>query len=849
MPERMRRALPAAIGLALFAVALSVLVTEVRAVGWQELADAVLRTPARRLAWALLLAGLSHAAFSGYDLVAFTSIGRSLDRRRTMLASWLACAIGNSVGFAMLPGASVRFRVYTRWGIDADDLSRVIVSSSVTFCLGLLALGGLSLALGPVASADGTAMRALVAPAGWLLTLTSVAYVGATFIRRRAVRLGPFELPIPSTGIALAQLTVSTLDWALAGAALYVLLPPGRLTFPGLLGPFLVAEMVGMASRVPGGLGVFEGVMVLLLKPALSPAEVLPALVVYRVVYYLLPLAGALVVLAAGEARARRADVARASARFGRVAELATPRVIAVFTFIAGLTLLFTGATPAARNRLAFLGGVLPLGLIEASHFLSSVAGASLLLLSQGLTRRLDAAHALAFAVVAFATVASVLKGAGWIEVALLAALLLVLWRAKPAFDRRAALFDTPLSAYWVASVVAALSTSIWLGLFAYKHVEYSNQLWWRFEVYGDASRFLRASVGAATLVLLFTVSRLLRHAPPETCEPTDADLADAARAVAAQTSAFPNLVYLRDKALLFNEQRTAFVMYAVQGRTWVALGDPVGPPECHPGLIRSFLERCDDYGGIPVFYEVRKDHLHHYADFGLAVVKIGEEAVVDLSSFTLEGGHAGKLRQMRHRFEREGGRFRVVPAAEVPEILGELREVSDEWLRSRPGGEKGFSLGYFDPAYLSRFPVAVIEGEGRILAFASLWPGPNGIELSSDLMRHRHDAPKAVMEILFVHLLEWGKEQGYQRFALGMAPLSGVETSPVAPLWNRLGAFLYEHGEKIYRFQGLRAFKDKFGPAWEPRYLAYVGGMRLPHILADVSALIAGGYRKIFLG
>ena len=472
---------------------------------------------------------------------------------------------------------------------------------------------------------------------------------------------------------------------------------------------------------------------------------------------------------------------------------------------------------------------MLPLGLIEASHFLSSVAGASLLLLSQGLTRRLDAAHALAFAVLAFATVASVLKGAGWIEVALLAALLLVLWRAKPAFDRRAALFDTPLSVYWAASVIAALSTSIWLGLFAYKHVEVSNQLWWRFEVYGDASRFLRASVGAAMLVLLFTVSRLLRHAPPETSEPTDADLADAARAIAAQTSTFPNLVYLRDKALLFNEQRTAFVMYAVQGRTWVALGDPVGPPECHAYLIRSFLERCDDYGGIPVFYEVRKDYLHHYADFGLTVVKLGEEAVVDSSTFTLEGGHAGKLRQMRHRFEREGGRFRVVPAADVPECLGELREVSDEWLKGRPGGEKGFSLGYFDPAYLSRFPVAVIEGQGRILAFASLLPGPNGVELSSDLMRHRHDAPKAVMEILFAHLLEWGKEHGYRRFTLGMAPLSGVETSPVAPLWNRLGAFLYEHGEKIYRFQGLRAFKDKFGPAWEPRYLAYVGGMRLP--------------------
>jgi phosphatidylglycerol lysyltransferase len=208
----------------------------------------------------------------------------------------------------------------------------------------------------------------------------------------------------------------------------------------------------------------------------------------------------------------------------------------------------------------------------------------------------------------------------------------------------------------------------------------------------------------------------------------------------------------------------------------------------------------------------------------------------------------------MQHRFEREGGTFRVVSAAEVPHILDALREVSDDWLKSRAGAEKGFSLGYFDPAYLSRFPVAVVERQGRILAFSSLWPGPGMVELSSDLMRHRHDAPKGIMEILFSHLLTWGKDHGYRRFALGMAPLSGVatspvETSPVASLWNRLGTFLFEHGEAIYRFQGLRAFKDKFDPVWEPRYLAYVGGMRLPRILADVSALIAGGYRKIFLG
>jgi phosphatidylglycerol lysyltransferase len=113
--------------------------------------------------------------------------------------------------------------------------------------------------------------------------------------------------------------------------------------------------------------------------------------------------------------------------------------------------------------------------------------------------------------------------------------------------------------------------------------------------------------------------------------------------------------------------------------------------------------------------------------------------------------------------------------------------------------------------------------------------------------MRYHRDAPRNVMESLFVHLMKWAHEQGYQRFAMGMAPLSGFEDSPVASLWNRLGALLYEHGDALYNFQGLRAYKEKFDPTWEPHYLAYPGGLRLPRIMADVSALIAGGYRHIF--
>ena len=847
MSERLRQAIPVVIGLVLFLVALEVLRVELKAVSWHDLTADVVRTPPSQLAFVFFLTLLNYATLAGYDLLAFAYIGKTLPRARVALASFLAYAISNNVGFALLSGASVRYRFYTRWGVTAEELSRIVFSYSVTFWLGLFGLGGLSLVVSPLPGARELPAHQFLAPVGWLLMIVPPLYLLATVVRRRPLRLGRLELPLPSPQIAAGQALLSGIDWLLAAAVLYVLLPSSALSFPQFLGMFFVAILLGMASHVPGGVGVFEGLMVLLLKPYLTSGQVLPALVVYRAVYYLLPLAVALVVLVTDEVRQRRVHAARISAAIGQLTELLTPRVLAVFTFLAGLVLLSSGATPAAAGRLELLNRVLPFGVIEASHFLSSLAGAVLLILSQGLARRLDAAYYLTAATIVAGMAASLLKGFDYEEAALLLTVLLVLRRARPAFDRRAAFFDTRFSLAWIAALTGALGASVWLGLFAFKHVDYSHELWWQFELQGEASRFLRASVGAAVVLLLFGLARLIGYAPHEAPAPDDADLEAAGKAIAAQTSTYPNLVYLRDKALLFSDDRSAFVMYGVQGRTWVALGDPVGPEDRFSELIRRFLERCDDFGGVPVFYEVSKTHLHRYADFGLTFVKLGEEAKVDLTTFALEGGPGAKYRQVIRRLEKDGGSFRVVDPAGVPAIVEQLRAVSDDWLSEKASAEKGFSLGFFDEAYVSRFPVAVIERGGRVQAFANIWAGPQQVELSIDLMRYHRDAPKNIMEALFVHLLQWGKQQGYRRFALGMAPLAGFETSPVASIWNRLGAFLYQHGESVYHFQGLRAYKEKFHPIWEPHYLAYPGGLRLPRIMADVTALVAGGYRKVF--
>jgi phosphatidylglycerol lysyltransferase len=217
---------------------------------------------------------------------------------------------------------------------------------------------------------------------------------------------------------------------------------------------------------------------------------------------------------------------------------------------------------------------------------------------------------------------------------------------------------------------------------------------------------------------------------------------------------------------------------------------------------------------------------------------------MVPLQRFSLDGpGHKG-LRHSHRKVEREGCSFEIIACDRVPSLLPELKRVSDSWLGEKNVKEKRFSIGFFHADYLSRFHLGVVRKEERILAFANILTGAEREELSIDLMRYLPKAPNGVMDYLFLELMLWGQKEGYRWFNLGMAPLSGLENRALAPLWNRLGAFVFRHGEHFYNFQGLREYKEKFGPTWKPKYLASPGGLALPRILINIASLISGGLK-----
>jgi phosphatidylglycerol lysyltransferase len=382
--------------------------------------------------------------------------------------------------------------------------------------------------------------------------------------------------------------------------------------------------------------------------------------------------------------------------------------------------------------------------------------------------------------------------------------------------------------------------------LLAYRNVEYSHSLWWTFAFDAGAPRTMRAalivSVAGATLLLV----NLLRPARPEPANASSEELARAAPAIARSDQTLANAALTGDKRLLFAADDAAFIMYQIAGRSWVALGDPVGDPRQFEDLVWQFREISDRHDGWTVFYHASGERLAQYIDLGLAAFKLGEEARIPLAEFSIDGSARADLRHDHRRALRDGASFAVTPAAEFDSVLHELAPVSAAWLAEKATAEKRFSIGSFEPSYLRNFDTAVVRREGRAVAFANIWATSTKRELSIDLMRFGPDAPRGAMDFLFVELMLWGKAQGYQWFNLGMAPLAGLEQHPLAPAWHRVGNFVFRHGEHFFNFEGLRQYKSKFDPVWEPRYLVAPGGIALPRILVDVSTLISGGFKGL---
>jgi len=846
----LQNTIPVLVGMVLFGLGVYALSHMLRTVKVADVVDNVRATP-----WSHLLAAfgatiVGYLSLIGYDWTGLRYLGKKVSLRIVALGGFLGYSFGNTIGISIISGGAVRYRIYSTAGLNAFEIAAVSTYIALAFGFGVTVVGSAALVMYPdalinIMPVSPGVVRAVAASTA----IGAVALATWLAVSGKSLRIRGVEINAPSTGILYGQLLLSAIDTAAAAMVLYVLLPDGAPGFVPFMAIFAAAMMTGVLSHVPGGVGVFESVIIASMSDAAPLDQVAAALLLFRLIYYIVPFGLAVVFVALNEARLAGGMVTRL---LGEVPEQLRP-VMRTVTSVAptisgtaslglGIYLLLMSLMPSVRPHQIDPNDMMLAILLESGALLSAALGVVLILVSQGLIRRISGAFWLIEVTLVAGAAASILNGLDYESALLLLGSATVLWPFRAEFYRSAKLTHNLLSPSWFALVFSIILGSGAFLMAAHKATEYSSDLWFRIAVDENTPRALRAALLASFLITLAIIYFALKPARAHSRTPDHGALEKARQILEKHGNPESWLAMSGDKSLFFTDAEDAFIMYAPKGRSWIAYGDPVGPEDSARDLAWAFFDAAYSAGYRPVFYEATERYLALWVEIGFTVHKIGEEAVIDLPHFSLSGKKFRSMRSAHNAALRKGLEFTVHHPPHAGAFLEELKVISDAWLDIKRGKEKGFSVGQFKADYLQHFPIATVRREGKLLAFASVMEVEGGNRAAIDLMRYLPEEADGMMEFLFIELLEHYRDKGAREFSLGVAPLAGLEVRRGSRFWNRFGALLFRHSGAFYNFEGLRAFKKKFGPQWRPRYLVVSGGIAPIVALKDVAFLINGG-------
>ncbi|MEH1973108.1 MAG: lysylphosphatidylglycerol synthase domain-containing protein [Nostoc sp.] len=311
MLEKLRLNISTLFGLLLLVLSLWAIASELRAYNYRDILNSLAAIPKSRLSWAIWLTALGYLVMIGYDILGFNYINRSLSWNKIAFTNFISSAFSNTIGFALLTGSAIRYRFYANWGVSAVAIAQVIAFANFTFWLGMFAVAGLLFLINPLTIPTQLHLPfATVRPIGVIFLLLVAVYLLGSILLKQPLIIREHEFRFPSFQISLIQIAISSFDWILAAAVLYALLPSNiSLSYLDFLGIYLLAMFAGVVSNVPGGLGVFETIILLIFSSKVSAAAVLGSMLAYRGIYYFLPLLVATGLLGIYEIRFRAGNL------------------------------------------------------------------------------------------------------------------------------------------------------------------------------------------------------------------------------------------------------------------------------------------------------------------------------------------------------------------------------------------------------------------------------------------------------------------------------------------------------------------------------------------------------------
>ncbi|WP_124054902.1 bifunctional lysylphosphatidylglycerol flippase/synthetase MprF [Arcanobacterium ihumii] len=769
----------------------------------------------------LVLGVLAFTATGIYDFYAVKHFEIDVPRHRALRIGWIAQAFNNFAGLGGLTGGTLRTKHYTTNGIETRTALNITLAVWAANLLGLFAI---ILATAPIAYQwEGTFM---------LVPLLGCLYLPFYFwgqhINIGKIKLGQTFLARQNFKQKLEMLIASVADWLAAAVFFWLCIrlfaPDAGLAFT--LFVYSTATIIGLASMLPAGIGSFDLTVISLFAVAdVDTTKLLLGVVLFRIAYYVVPWLLALILSVNEFADTRRS--LRDEYRKGGFIN----SVIWIGTAFCGIVLVVSTLTPDNFLRAWKIAQIIPDSIRGASSLTSLLIGISLVVLSIGLRARIRRIYWAALILLVAGAIGAIAKGLDYEEAALLLVFAIMLYLGRNNYDAEP-LHPTPVKLIFSAIAIIGIPFAI---IEMRHYIFHSKSLYLRIinpshPVMQIA--FYSAFVLAIVFILMFSRSKKLSFVAPDEKEVNrfhDFLLHHPG-------NSYSYLFALGDKQVYYTEDESVALLYRPHKGTLLVLGDPIGETSRFDEALDEFLGFAHRHDMNVAFYEISGKFLENLVEQGLRFVKIGEDASLELDTYSNIGNSGKIFRRMRNRMSQNGTEFEMLYPPYDEETFAELRRVSDSWLGNRE--EMAFSLGFFDEAYLSSGPIAVVRSAERIEGFANV-VFLNDDAVTFDLMRFRPDSPGGTMDGIMVSLIEWAKDAGFKEINLGMAPLSNVGRKIYSHGAEKIVRYVHDFGNRVYNFRGLRAYKEKFKPRWDSRYLVYSSNRSLPSALLGLLEVI----------
>ncbi len=819
--KKILKFLIAPLGVIIFIVAIMLLSNEMKNYSYQQILDTLKAIPSFKIIFAAILALLYYLILGGYDVVAFKYINVPLKFKNVVFTCFISNALGNNTGYSMLFGGSIRYRLYSLYNVSMLNVTKVLFFSSATIWFGLLIIGGIVFTFFPVNFTDGKFFFQSSQPLGILFLLAVTLYTLLSLFKSKPIKIfNKWTITFPDIKITLWQMLLATADWVIASCTLFVLLPSGEISYITLLQIFLVAQMLGILSQVPGGMGVFETAIVMMLPEATESSFVMGALLAYRAIFYFFPLSIALLLLASHEFfRAKKRFKVLARFYGGRMASL-IPQALSISIFLSGTMILFSGVTDVSSSVIKRLVEYIPVYILDAFHLTISVIGIILLFVSRGLLLRIKKAYSYAVILLSLLFPLALINGYGYEKIVFLLVMLALVTPSRKYFYRPLSLIAVKLNTVWLMMISAVFITSAWLSFFVYRPDIYS---WVELFSASDLGRSLRVCIGMLITIAVVIVAELWKR---YRYKQAGVDITNIKKI--SDNSMYVYGKYAFENRNIFDMNSDAFMMYSQVNNSAVIFGDPVGNNKYVGELIWDFKEMTESKNINPIFVYLGYKNLKFYDDIGLDIASFGVDANIPLEKFSGDSENISDIKVLSENFEKDGYTFEIIDGEKFTENKKYIGFIDYQW-------EKDFNNlknKMFDVSQNTADKFVIVKKDNFISAYAYLLLAKNKYEAFVSNVRYTSDCDENILKYILFKSVCYAKDEGFKWFNLGLTP--AVDETVIDENFTRKAKFFVFAEHFKYDMNALREFKNKFSPVWKKKYIAFYSGNRMIYFLKD---------------